>query len=206
VTARLTLITHAPTSAQRQAAFPLDEPVTEQELTKVAAFGWIAPRAQQILSGPELRTQQTAHALGLSPVLATDLRDCDYGAWRGRGIEEIQSEDQDGLVAWLTEPEASPHGGESIESLIGRTGRWMQEIELQGQCDAVHVIAVTHPAVVRAAIVHALISPLQAFWRIDIAPLSLTDLRFNGRAWTVRSTGCFLQRSHQAKDCENSDV
>ncbi|MBB6144937.1 broad specificity phosphatase PhoE [Silvibacterium bohemicum] len=200
MTARLTLITHAPTNAQRQAAFPLDEPVTDQELAKVAAFNWIAPRAQQTLSGPELRTQQTARALGLSPIVESGLRDCDYGSWRGRGIEEVQSEDPECIVAWLREPEASPHGGESIATLIGRTGRWMQEIEQEGQRDAGHVLAVTHPAVVRAAIVHALVSPPQTFWRIDIAPLSLTDLRFNGSVWTVRSTGCSLQRSHQAKE------
>ena len=54
----------------------------------------------------------------------------------------------------------------------------------------IHTIAVTHPAVIRAAIVHALQVPLPAFWRFDIAPLSLTDLRFNGGVWSVRCAGC----------------
>jgi hypothetical protein len=43
--------------------------------------------------------------------------------------------------------------------------------------------------VIRSAIVHALSASAQTFWRIDIAPLSLTDLRFNGRVWTLRSSG-----------------
>jgi broad specificity phosphatase PhoE len=58
-----------------------------------------------------------------------------------------------------------------------------------------HTIAVTHPAVIRAAILNSLQSPPESFWRIEIAPLSVTDLRYNGRLWTTRSTGCSLLRS-----------
>jgi broad specificity phosphatase PhoE len=91
------------------------------------------------------------------------------------------------MVAWLTDPAAAPHGGESIASLIKRTGSWLEE-----QRDVAHIIAVTHPAVIRGAIVHALQLPLMTFWRFDVAPLSLTDLRFNGRVWSVRCVGCPL--------------
>jgi broad specificity phosphatase PhoE len=53
-------------------------------------------------------------------------------------------------------------------------------------------IAVTHPSVIRAAIVHALRIPAQAFWRFDIAPLTLTDLRFSRNTWTLRCVSCAL--------------
>ena len=185
--ARLTLIAHAATEAQRHAAFPKDEPVVEREIAKIAGLGWNAPQAQSIWSGPELRTQQTAHALGLSAAVSVELRDCDSGIWRGRAIDEVQTDDPQGVIAWMTDPTASPHGGESIEHLIARTGRWMEE-----QLDANHTIAVTHPAVIRGAIVYALRLPAQIFWRIDITPLSFTDLRFNGGVWTVRCTSCSL--------------
>jgi broad specificity phosphatase PhoE len=39
--------------------------------------------------------------------------------------------------------------------------------------------------VVRAAVVHALGAPLHAFWRIDAAPLSLTELHAADGRWTV---------------------
>ena len=45
--------------------------------------------------------------------------------------------------------------------------------------------AVTHPAVIRAAILIALEAPPKSFWRIDIAPASRTVLHFRGR-WTLR--------------------
>lgn len=188
MTTRLTLISHAPTQAQRRAAFPSDESVEEQELAKVVALGWQAPRVQRIWTAPERQTQQTAQALGLSAAIVPDLRDCDYGAWRGRELDELQSAEPEGVVAWLTDASASPHGGESIVDLISRVGCWLDK-----QRDAGHTLAVTHSAVIRGAIVHALQAPAQAFWRIDIAPLSLTDLRFNGRVWTVRSTACPLR-------------
>ena len=190
MTSRLTLISHAPTQAQRRAAFPADECLDEQEFAKIAALGWQAPRARRIWSSPERQTQQTSQALGLSAAIAPELRDCHYGAWRGRELNELQSLEPESVLAWLTDAAASPHGGESIIDLINRVSRWLDE-----QRDAGHTLAVTHPAVIRGAIVHALQAPAQSFWRIDIAPLSLTDLRFNGRVWTVRSTACPLRKT-----------
>jgi broad specificity phosphatase PhoE len=50
-------------------------------------------------------------------------------------------------------------------------------------------VAITHPAVVRAAIVHALGAPPAAFWRIDVAPLSRTDLSGRDGRWNLRGIG-----------------
>jgi broad specificity phosphatase PhoE len=184
---RLTLIAHAATEAQRRAAFPLDEPLEQREMAKIAALGWKAPRAHRVVSGPERRAKQTAEALGLSAENAAELRDCDYGAWGGYTLSEVEQRQPEEVLAWLTDPGAAPHGGESILQLITRMGDWLKE---QSAVD--HTIAVTHPAVIRSVLVHALQSPPSSFWRIDIAPLSLTDLRWNGRVWTVRCTGCAL--------------
>ena len=187
--ARLTLISHAATLALRRASFPLDEPVIEGELEKIAALGWLAPRSQQILCGPEQRTQQTAKVLGLEASVVAELADVDYGAWRGKEVHEIHASDPDGLAVWLTDVETAPHSGESFVQLIARVQRWMAD-----QSTAGHTVAVTHPSVIRAAILCTLQAPPQSFWRIEIAPLSVTDLRSNGRLWTARSTGCPLSR------------
>jgi broad specificity phosphatase PhoE len=187
VTTRLSFISHAVTEAQRRAAFPLDEPLDQREISKLSSLGWEAPRAQKILSAPEQRTQQTAHALGLTATETPELRDCDYGLWGGRELIELQTQDPEGIATWLTDPVASPHGGESIANLIDRVGTWLDQQREDG-----HMIAVTHPAVIRSAVVHILNAPVQSFWRIDIAPLSLTDLRFNGKVWTLRSCATTL--------------
>jgi broad specificity phosphatase PhoE len=187
--ARITLIAHAPTDAQRRAAFPLDEPLDERAITELSALGWSAPRAQQMLSGPEIRVRQTAQLLGLAAEVTAELRDCDYGAWAGLDLNRLHSRQPEQLAAWLTDPASAPHGGESIAALIGRIGAWLHE-----RREAGHTLAITTPAVIRSAIVHILDAPAQAFWRLDIPPLSLSDLRFNGRTWTVRASGCSLSR------------
>jgi len=193
LTRRITFISHAPTSAQRRAAFPLDEPLEEHEFAKLVALHWSAPRAQSVLCGPECRTRQTAEALGLSATVTESLRDCDYGVWRGCELDDLHVGDPDGIAAWMFDPEAAPHGGESIAHMIDRIGEWLGQ---QGALnDGGHTIAVTHPAVIRSAIVQALGAPARAFWRIDIAPSSLTDLRFNGRAWTLRSSAVELRKT-----------
>jgi broad specificity phosphatase PhoE len=198
VNTRLTLIAHAATEAQRHAAFPLDEPITEREIVKIAALNWSAPRAEQIWSAPERRTQETSRRLGLAASVADGLRDCDYGKWCGRSMDEVQSVDSEGILAWLTDPSSAPHGGESIQNLIDRVGTWMDQ-----QREVGHTLAVTHPAVIRAAIVCVLRIPAQTFWRFDISPLSLTDLRFSRGVWTLRCAGSPLIGKRQAEESES---
>ncbi len=53
--------------------------------------------------------------------------------------------------------------------------------------DRARLVAVAHPAVIRAAILIALDAPPKSFWRIDIAPVSRTVMHFRGHAWTLRS-------------------
>jgi broad specificity phosphatase PhoE len=189
VTTRLSLISHAATPAQRHAAFPEDEPLEPREIAKINALDWKVPTTQRVLSAPERRTQQTAQALGLTATVVTELRDCDYGVWRGRELSELHAQDPEGIATWLADPAANPHGGESIANLIDRVGTWLDQLREGG-----HTIAITHPAVIRSAVVHILNAPVQSFWRIDIAPLSLTDLRFNGKLWTLRSCATTLSR------------
>jgi broad specificity phosphatase PhoE len=162
----------------------------EREIEKITELNWRMPAATQIWSASEQRTQQTSRALGLAFTLTDGLRDCDYGRWRGRKIDQVQTEEQEAILTWLSDPSAAPHGGESLQVLVSRIGGWIDE-----QRAVKHTVAVTHPAVVRAAVVYALKIPVQTFWRIDIAPLTVTDLRFKNSVWTLRSSGCPLGKT-----------
>jgi broad specificity phosphatase PhoE len=195
LTTRLTLIAHGATQAQVLAAFPLDEPVIERESSRIAGLNWSAPRADRIWSASEQRTQQTSRILGLEAVTTDEIRDCDYGRWNGVRMDEVQANDSEGILAWLSDPGAAPHGGESIEDLIRRVGSWIEQ-----QRDSKHTIAVTHPAVIRAAMVYALRTPASTFWRFDVAPATLTDLRFSRNLWTIRCAGCELKAQESSEE------
>jgi broad specificity phosphatase PhoE len=186
---RITLLSHAPTAAMRRSVFPLDEPVDARELERLGSISWIRPRVHQVYAGPEQRAVQTAEALGFGPTHCEELKDLDCQAWRGKSLEKVQSADPEGVRRWLTDVDAAPHGGESIARLLERIEHWVA-----GQRSSGHTLAVTHPAVIRAAVVLALQAPAQSFWRIDVSPLSITDFRWNGRFWSLRNSGCPLFR------------
>jgi broad specificity phosphatase PhoE len=199
VPARLTLISHAATPSQRRSAFPVEEPLEARELSKLDAITWQSPRVQQVLCGPELRTRQTAEALHLAATANPALRDCDYGLWQGRELNDLYAESPDAVAQWLSDPSSAPHQGESVVALVVRAAAWLEHVAAEAASTTPHILAITHPAIIRGAILHVMDAPFQSFWRVDIAPLTLTDLRHNGRSWTVRSTAVPLSQ-HPPED------
>jgi broad specificity phosphatase PhoE len=178
---RLTLVSHALTDAMAAGRFPADEPLNDAGRRQAGdATGLHFDRATRQLAGPEQRALQTAELLGLRPVVDPCLADLDYGRWRGEELEGVRPDE---LQAWLADPAQAPHGGESIVVLIDRVSNWLDSLTF----NALRTVAVTHPAVIRAAIVFALGGPPKSFWRLDIAPVSRTVMHFRGHAWTLRS-------------------
>ncbi|MFC5289451.1 histidine phosphatase family protein [Actinokineospora guangxiensis] len=167
----LVLITHLPTAATRAAAFPADEPLLPADRAA-------PPRTvDAAVRGPELRCAQTAALFGFDAAPDAALRDLDAGAWRGLPLDRVPA---DGLAAWLADPAERAPGGESVACVVARVGGWLDR-----PLPARRVAAVTHPAVVRAALVHALGAPARAFWRIDAAPGSHLVLRGGPGRWTA---------------------
>jgi broad specificity phosphatase PhoE len=181
---RLTLICHGATAATRSGAFPADEPLEDRALARVAELRPMIRRADRVWTSPALRARQTAAALGLEAMEDPALRDVDAGRWAGRRLEEIQAAEPRGVIAWLSDPDAAPHGGEALSSLLIRVATWLDARAGDGGSG----IAVTHAAVIRAAILQALGAPASSFWHIDIAPLSVVKLSHDGRRWAWRAS------------------
>ena len=181
---RLTLICHGATDATRRAAFPRDEPLEAKAATLAAGLGLARSANTQVFVSPALRARETAEAMGLVAIPEPALRDLDHGRWAGSTLAEIEAEEPAALALWLADPESAPHGGESIAELLARAGAWLGGLDALGDGP---VLAITHAAVIRAAILHALGAPASGFWRIDVAPLSRTELHGRAGAWTLRS-------------------
>ncbi|MFO1143366.1 MAG: histidine phosphatase family protein [Amaricoccus sp.] len=179
---RLTLVCHGATAANRLATFPLDEPLEPRSLAAARAFARRGAAAIAF-SSPALRARQTAEAMNIDAVVEPALRDCDYGRWAGQALEAVAERKPEAMAAFLHDPSARPHGGESIDDLVARAGGWLDPL-LQRRGS---IVAVTHAAVIRAALIHVLRPPLDAFWRIDVPPLSATALTSDGRRWAWRA-------------------
>ena len=184
--ARLLLICHASTEAVRRYAFPADEPLDALGRKSAAELAAHMPRGARCWSSPEQRTRQTAEALQLDAAPLPALRDCDYGAWTGSKFDEVLARDGDAVSKWLRDPDAAPHGGEPLSGVMRRVKAWLgDEIAVSGQS-----IIVTHPTIIRAAIIHAIEAASPSFWRIDIAPLSITRLSGTHGRWNLTCAGC----------------
>jgi broad specificity phosphatase PhoE len=177
---RLTLLSHAVTDAVVAERFPADEPLNAIGRRQIQAAACVGvPAGARQLAGPEQRACQTAELLGLNPTAEPRLADLDCGRWRGKALWALCPAE---VQMWLTEPARAPHGGESIVDLIERVSGWLESLT----ANPLRTVAVTHPAVIRAAILLALDIPAQSFWRVDIAPVSRIVMHFRKGRWTLR--------------------
>jgi broad specificity phosphatase PhoE len=175
---RLLLVRHGPTRASDAAAFPLDEPLTERGAQLAAALHGALPDHVALCS-PALRCRQTATAAGLQqPTIEPAIAECDFGSWAGRTLAEIHASDPEVATCWMTDPAARPHGGESLLDVLARVGSWLDACEESA-------IAITHGGVIKAALVHALGAPVDTFWRIAVAPLSIVELIRRCDTWEL---------------------
>jgi broad specificity phosphatase PhoE len=188
VNARLTLVAHASTAATARALFSRDEGLEPRGAAAAAAAS--APRRiTRAVCSPARAAVETATALGLAATVDARLADWHLGEWRGRALDDVAAAHPAEVAAWLADPDAVPHGGESLTALLARVAGWLAGVG-EG-----HTVAITHAAVVRAAVVVTLGAPPAGFWRIDVAPLTATVLRGGPGRWTVRGTALPLDPS-----------
>ncbi|MBD3002874.1 histidine phosphatase family protein [Streptomyces sp. 5-10] len=220
---RITLVAPAVNAALRQVRFD-DAAPDAAGLRRAAAAATALPHHDMAFTAPSERCRGTATALGLDAAVAPELGDLDVGRWRGRSLDEVGQEAPEEVAAWLSDPAAAPHGGETLLELVERIGAWLEtrredpaqpaparatrrespapaapptsagEIRREGPppaappapARAARLLAVVEPAVVRAALVHALGLPAPTFWRLDVAPLTATELSGRAGRWNLR--------------------
>jgi broad specificity phosphatase PhoE len=178
--ARLVLVAHGATSGMRELVFGDRTDLLHPELVQP----WDA-RAASWSSGPEPACRATASRFVGEVEVIDELAGPDLGHWTGRTLAEVAADDPEGLGEWLSDPDASPHGGESLTDLAGRVGRY---VDGRAWPDGANV-AVVAPLVARAAAVHALAVPPEAIFRLDLAPLGRVGLSRQGPGWRLQRLG-----------------
>jgi broad specificity phosphatase PhoE len=181
MTVCLVLVSHPSTGNLRVAAFPSDEALDSQGAAAAATLN-LRP-VDQAWCAPSVAARQTAVALGITASTDLAIRDCDFGRWSGRALSEVYHDEPDAVAAWINDPTSAPHGGESLTDLLDRIGAWLDRQRNQTG----NIVAVTHPSVIRAALVHAIDATAASFWRIDIPPLCQAQLNAHSGRWNLRS-------------------
>jgi len=148
-----------------------------------ATADWLAPLADGIdvvVSSPVRRTHESAEIIGArleKPVLTDDgLAEMEFGTWDGLTFAEIQERHPDELDRWLGSLDEAPGGGESFRVVEKRVLGSLERLlsEYAGQT----VLAVSHVTPIKVLVAHALTAPLEAVYRMEMAPASVTVLSF----------------------------
>jgi ribonuclease H / adenosylcobalamin/alpha-ribazole phosphatase len=148
-----------------------------------ATADWLAPLADGIdvvVSSPVRRTHESAEIVGArleKPVLIDDgLAEMEFGTWDGLTFAEIQERHPDELDRWLGSLDEAPGGGESFRVVEKRVLGSLERLlsEYAGQT----VLAVSHVTPIKVLVAHALSAPLDAVYRMELAPASVTVLSF----------------------------
>lgn len=167
-----------------QPTFPDRDEVDEAALARIAAaLPAASVTTDRVWTGPDAMTRRTAELVLPGASMEAALAEIDFGAWRGRRLDEVAAAEADGFGLWLAGE--APHGGESVADLIARVGLWLSGVAgLSGGS-----IAVAPGSVVKAAALAALEAPASSFARLDVTPLCACQLSSDGRRWTLRTFG-----------------
>jgi probable phosphoglycerate mutase len=156
-----------------------------------------------VYASPLVRAVHTAQPIaalcGLAVETIPDLVDIDYGDWHGLTAAEAAARWPDLAEAWERSPgSAAPPRGEPVRALQRRAVAALERLG-EGHPSGT-VVAVSHTAFNRAAILGALGGPLDAFHRVGqsngaINVIDVANRRFV--VWSVNDT-CHLAETHTA--------
>ncbi|MFI5975957.1 histidine phosphatase family protein [Streptomyces sp. NPDC051452] len=192
---RVTFVAAARSSPLLAERFEDDRPLDPdgwEEVRRVTGDLLPLAAAELRYCSPTPRSRSTGDALGYAPLVQVALRDCDMGRWRGLTLGEAMAREPDAVDAWLADPRATPHGGESLLAFISRVGGWLDTRPVEDGC---RIVAVAEPSVIRAALVYTLNAPPTSYWNIDVRPLSTTTVSGRSGRWNLRLDGVRPQPS-----------
>jgi ribonuclease H / adenosylcobalamin/alpha-ribazole phosphatase len=145
-----------------------------------AVADWLAPLAEEIdvvVSSPLRRTRETAEIiaerLAHRVEVEAGLAEAAFGTWEGLTFHEVQQAYPDDLDAWLGSLDVAPgQHGDSFEEMDRRVRRTRDRL-LSGYPGKA-VLAVTHVTPIKLLVRMALGAPLDAVYKMELAPASVT--------------------------------
>ena len=159
-------------------------PLNDEGREQARATGeWLAPLAgtfDALVSSPVLRTRQTAEILAeffdLEIEEEPGIAEMEFGTWDGMSFTEVHEKHPDEISSWLGDLESAPHGGESFRAVEKRVleGRDRMMAAYAGKT----AVVVSHVTPIKTLVADALGAPLEAVYRMELAPASVTVISY----------------------------
>lgn len=183
---RLHLVRHGPTHAKTMVGWS-DIPADLSDHAALARLHAHLPRDALVISSDLSRAADTATAIqGTRRRLPhhPDLREIHFGTWEMRAFAEIEAEDPELAFAYWDSPgDVRPPNGESWNAVRARV-----DAAIDGLIDTytgADLIIVAHFGVILTQVQRALDLDAQQTFAHRIDNLSVTELAFDGKTWSV---------------------
>lgn len=135
-----------------------------------------------IYTSPRERTCETAAAIASAtsagqPSLSPDLDEIDFGVWSGRSFDDLNGDLA--FRRWnAVRSQCRTPGGESMLDVQQRVTRLMERLDASAPVGA--VLLVSHADVIKAALMHHLGLPIDAWEKLEISPASISTIETTG--------------------------
>lgn len=156
-----------------------------------AAAEWLAQRdIDAVVSSPVRRASESAALAcarwGLTWTEEPDLAEMEFGDWDGLTFSEVGERHPEQLRSWLGSVEVAPPGGESFRDVERRVEAGLGRVlaEHHGRT----VVAVSHVTPIKIVVAHALGAPLDALYRMELAPASVCVVAYYGDPTSSRAS------------------
>ena len=165
-------------------------PLSDEGRDQVRAAGeWLSPmaaRVDAVVASPVRRTRESADLIGaLLEVAVSDepgFAEMEFGHWDGLTFAEVGERHEEEMSAWRGSLDVAPQGGESFRVVQERVLAGLERVlaEHAGRT----VVVVSHVTPIKTLVAHALDAPLEAVFRMELSPASVTVLSYypDGRA------------------------
>jgi probable phosphoglycerate mutase len=196
---RIVIVRHGETTwgAASRFAGREDVPLTPRGEAEAASVGERVARIGPavVVTSPLQRCRVTAEAIGavsgVPVVVVQGLTDGALGEWSGCTAAQIAERWPEQFAVWRADPDARPPGGESFTDVRERVVPVISDLVRRYRGHT--VVIVTHAAVTKMVLVHALGVPSAAAYRlrIDTASVSGFTVEQDGRTmvWAVNEVG-----------------
>lgn len=160
----------------------------EQVATRIAEL----TKVDAVYASPLERTRETAapiaRATGHRVVADKGLLECDFGAWTGASLRRLMKKPEWSTVQRSPSTFRFPDG-ESFPDMQHRMVSTIERLRLAHPGGT--IVCVSHADTIKAAVAHALGTPLDLFQRIVVSPCSVSAIAWGGGSpvvLTVNST------------------
>jgi broad specificity phosphatase PhoE/ribonuclease HI len=148
-----------------------------------AVADWLGPLAERVdavISSPVRRTLESAEilaeSLGRTVEVEPGFAEMEFGVWDGMTFAEVGEKYPDELKAWLGSLDVAPEGGESFRVVQRRVLDGLAR--LQEAHAGKTVVVVSHVTPIKTLVAHAVDAPLEAVYRMELTPASVTVLSY----------------------------